>query len=49
MSTKAEMVGGGERRVRRPIQKSPAAMHLRGAVSRLPREVVPHGQDLTLK
>lgn len=49
VSTKAETARGGERRIRRPIQKSPAATHLRGAVSRLPREVVPHGQDLTLK
>lgn len=49
VSTKVEMAGGGERRVRRRIQKSPAAMNLRGTVSRLHREVVPRGQDLTLK
>lgn len=49
VSSKAETAGGGERRVRRPIQKSPTAMNLRGAASRLPSEVVPHGQDLTLK
>lgn len=48
VSTEAETAGGGERRDRRPIQKGPAAVSLRGAVSRLPREAVPHGRDLPL-
>lgn len=36
VSTKAETARGGERRVRRPIQKSPAAMNLRGTVAGFP-------------